>query len=87
MFGINFPEFLLRPYEHVPTHALIDATISEKFADGGTSLRPILFNHGLGAHLSYYTAIYYALASHGYLVIAVNSQDESCLYTYKEGKS
>lgn len=32
--------------------------------------------------MSFYTTIYYALASHGFLVIALNHQDESCFFTF-----
>lgn len=82
MFGIPyFPQFLLRPYTLVKTHAIEDADLCDRFAHGKESLRPIVFNHGLGAHLSFYTTIYYALASHGFLVIALNHQDESCFFT------
>lgn len=41
----------------------------------------MIFSHGLGAHSAFYTATYHTLAAHGYLVIAINHQDESCLYT------
>ena len=82
MFGVPyFPDFILRPYTRVKTHAYVDGEIAERFAHGKNPIRPILFSHGLGAHLSFYTATYQRLAAHGYLVLAVNHQDESCFFT------
>ena len=73
MFGIPFfPDFLLRPNTIVKTHALVAVEICERFSNGKNPLRPIIFSHGLGAHLNFYTATYHALAAHGYLVIALN---------------
>ena len=47
----------------------------------------MIFSHGLSADKAYYSALYHAMAASGYLVVAINHQDESCFYTEdKDGK-
>ena len=47
----------------------------------------MIFSHGLRADKAFYTAVYHAMAAQGYLVIALNHQDKSCLYTEdRDGK-
>ena len=89
MFGIPyFPDFILRPYTLVEIPVSEDGDICTRFAHGKNQIRPLIFSHGLGAHSSFYTATYHALAAHGYLVIAINHQDESCLFTEdKDGRN
>jgi len=60
--------------------AYLDADMSDKFLFK-KPIRPVIFSHGLTAHAVVYSGICRDLASQGYLVIALNHQDESCAYT------
>lgn len=44
----------------------------------------IIFIHGLGSDASNYIGHYMELASHGYLIFAVDTNDGSCNYTQTE---
>lgn len=48
------------------------------------SLVPIIFNHGYGGASYQYQGLYGELASHGYLVISMDSNAGGCSYTQKE---
>lgn len=54
----------------------------EFLGESGKKLIPIVFSHGLGMTSSFYTALFKDYASYGYIVIALNHQDESCVVTY-----
>lgn len=75
------PEFLLRSFTNIMMPAYLNGDLCEKFASGKESIRPMVFSHGLSADKNFYMAIYLAMASHGYMVVAINHQDESCFYT------
>ena len=55
--------------------------MSDDFTKKGKKIRPIIFSHGLTALNAFYSGLLIDLASQGYLVIAPNHQDGSCLYT------
>ena len=50
----------------------MNANVAKKFRDGSEKLRPVLFSHGLSGDKTFYTGVYSALASHGYLVVCFN---------------
>jgi len=88
MFNIPWlPRFILRSYTSIRFPITENADIVAKFASGQTKMRPIIFSHGLSGDKTFYTVLYHALAAQGYMVIAVNHQDESCFFTEdKDGK-
>jgi predicted dienelactone hydrolase len=82
MFNIPWlPRFILRSYTSIKIPATRNGDIAAKFAGGKTKLRPIIFSHGLSGDKTFYTGVYHALAAQGYMVLAVNHQDESCFFT------
>lgn len=60
---------------------LRDGALAEEFRDGTKLLQPLLFSHGLSTHKMNYSGICRELASYGFLVIALNHNDRSCLFT------
>ena len=44
----------------------------------------MIFVHGNGAEASSYTGLYQEFASHGYIVLAMDTVEGSCAYTEKE---
>ena len=81
------PDFAIKSLTLVKIPATKNAPLATRFSSGQEAIRPLIFSHGLSADKSFYTAVYHAMAAHGYLVIAVNHQDESCFYTEdKNGK-
>ena len=64
------------------TDCVHDGELSKDFMLGGTkSLRPIVFSPGLSAHKEVATGLFKDFASHGYLVISLDHQDGTCIYT------
>ena len=76
-----FPRFVLRSYTSIKFPVTENADLASKYASGQTTMRPVIFSHGLSGDKSFYQVIYLYLAAQGYLVIAFNHQDESCFYT------
>lgn len=66
------PEFLLRAFTNIMLPAYLNGDLCEKFASGKEAIRPMVFSHGLSADKNFYMAIYLAMASHGYVVVAIN---------------
>ena len=78
--GVDFPQCVLEATATVDMGAYIDADIADKFAYN-EAIRPIVFSHGLTAMGTFYIGLMRDLASQGYLVLALNHQDESCTFT------
>jgi len=62
---------------------VLDGDVAELFASGKKKLKPVIFSHGLVCMGVSYSGILKDLASHGYIVFALNHQDGSGLYTEK----
>ena len=60
-----------------------DGKLSSDFSKG--SLRPLVFAHGLCSNKEMYQGLYKDFASHGYMVVAMDHLDGSCIYTEKVG--
>lgn len=80
-FGISIPAFMLRPQQMMKKDAIIEGALAKDFVSGERQLRPVIFSHGLFANNISYTGLQRDLASHGYLVIAINHADGTCIYT------
>ena len=65
-------------------NCLEDGQISAKYSSGEVGIRPVVFSHGWTGDSSQYSGIARDLASHGYLVVAINHRDGSCFYTERE---
>ena len=66
---------------------MMEGEIAKRFLSGEEAVRPLIFSHGLSSNSKGYTGLAKDLASHGYLVIMLNHQDGTCMYTEtKEGK-
>ena len=75
-----------QPITHFYDDLKIDAIVDGKFDVllenvNDSKLVPILFSHGLASSCSIYSAHLRELASHGYIVFAMDHQDRSCGYT------
>ena len=57
------------------------AELHPDFSQGGKPLIPIIFSHGYSAISQFYSCILKDLASHGYLVFAINHRDGSAMFT------
>jgi hypothetical protein len=60
------------------------APLASKFK--GRKIVPIFFSHGLTASIHLYSRLLRDLAMHGYLVIALNHRDGSCMFTVDSEK-
>ena len=61
--------------------ALLDGDLSTSFSHGRKKIRPLIFSHGLSASNWFYTQLCKEYASHGYLVLMLQHQDGSCIFT------
>ena len=61
-----------------------NAPLSGDFAHGRKQLVPLVFSHGESFDRMAYSAILSELASYGFLVIALNHNDGSCMFTVGE---
>jgi hypothetical protein len=60
---------------------ILDGVLSNDFVEGKRTLQPILFSHGIFGNNNSYTGLLKDMASHGYIVFALNHADGSCIYT------
>jgi len=77
-------ERLIHPalkWGRVPTHQRVDAPVSRDRA----AFPVLLFSHGHGGIPEQNTALVEELASHGYIVVAINHAYASALYEYADG--
>lgn len=82
----NKGNFLWKTFDSLKIEAFVSAEydLASKFS----KLQPIIFSHGLYSVSHEYSCHLSELASHGYIVFAINHHDGSCLFTKdKEGKS
>ena len=75
------PLFSYLYWRNVKVQVCKDGTLSKTFTKDGVNLIPIILSHGLTASRTRYTAICQELASHGYIVFALDHHDGSCPYT------
>lgn len=76
-FGMSHFFDHIRP-EHIWNEAKYDLPLDN---DKYRKLTPIIFMHGLGSNNRQYLGLYRELASHGFIVFAIDSHDGSCRYT------
>ena len=77
----RFVKQFIKPFSLVKIPVLRDGDLAKEFRDGTKLLQPLLFSHGLTTHRMNYSGICRELASYGFLVIALNHNDRSCLFT------
>ena len=58
-----------------------NAPLARDFSHGSKKMQPLVFSHGDSYDRMFYSGILRELASYGFLVIALNHNDGSCLYT------
>ena len=58
-----------------------DAPLANDFSYGTQKLQPVLFSHGIATDRMLYSTLLRELASHGFLVVAINHNDRSCMCT------
>ena len=58
-----------------------DGEIAQFFKSGEFKLCPIIFSHGMKGSRCMYSTICQEMASHGYIVFALDHHDGSCPYT------
>ena len=76
---VPFVHLQSKGLKHVKSMVYKNAPLSEDFK--GKAIVPIVFSHGLQSATFLYTMALRDLASHGFLVFAVNHQDGSNLHT------
>lgn len=72
------------PFKSVSTNAFnfqneIDIKLNDKFKN--KNIIPIIVSHGLTLSRNFYSTMCIELASHGYMVFAIDHHDGSCCYT------
>ena len=72
------------PFTSVSTNAFnfqneVDIKLNEKFKN--KKIIPIIVSHGLTLSRNFYSTMCIELASHGYMVFAIDHHDGSCCYT------
>jgi hypothetical protein len=82
--GISLPDFIFKPYLSAKMPGFLNGKLSSIYAEGKEPISPLIFGHGLYGFNNFYQVLHYIMAAHGYLVIAVNFQDGSCLYNEDE---
>ena len=58
-----------------------DAPLATDFCEGKKKLQLVLWSHGEGADRMIYSGLLRELASYGFLVIALNHNDHTCMHT------
>ena len=58
-----------------------DAPLASDFAQGKKKLQPVLWSHAEAADRMMYSGMLRELASYGFLVIALNHNDQTCMHT------
>lgn len=79
---VGFPDFALRHLGEIRTHAYLDADISTT----QTSYPVLLFSHGLGGIRNQNTFQVEELASHGYIVIAIDQPNYAAASVFPDGE-
>ena len=59
----------------------VNAPLAKDFAHGKKQLQPLVFSHGEALDRMLYSGILRELASYGFLVIALNHNDQTCMLT------
>jgi len=63
-----------------------EGKLAGDFFSGKKAMRPLVFSHGLSGSKDMYQGLYKDWACHGYLVVALDHHDRSCIYTKKNGE-
>jgi predicted dienelactone hydrolase len=77
---VLFPRFMLRSYDRIDTHATVNADISNQ------KLWPVvIFSPGFSAPRAWYTGLAAELASHGYVVLALDHPYDAAVTQLADG--
>lgn len=77
--GLN--KFRVKFYTFVSVPAAMKAPLADDFAQGKKKLQPLVFSHAEAADRMVYSTMLRELASHGFLVVALNHNDQTCMHT------
>lgn len=75
------PKFFLRQFVQVKIDCVLGGDLSFDFTSGKKDLHPLIFSHGIFGDNHSYTGLLKDMASHGYIVFALNHSDGTCIYT------
>ena len=75
------PIVLFKHLLAVKMDVVVGGQLAEEFRKGGKKLIPIVFSHGVRSNGSVYSMMLKEWASYGYLVLAINHLDDTCLHT------
>ena len=77
---LGFPFFVVSYFSLIESNSYLNASAfpNKKFP-------VLLYNHGYGGFTSVYQTVFEDLASHGYIVVSIGHEDESCLLIVEEG--
>lgn len=78
----HLPGFLLNYLSNVHTNVTMNAPVSKK--DGKFPL--LLFSHGMGVPTEFYTSILSEVASHGYVIAAIEHPYSTVVTTFPDGR-
>ena len=55
--------------------------MASDFSHGVRKLQPLIFSHGEALDRMMYSGVLREFASHGFIVIALNHNDQTCMHT------
>lgn len=58
-----------------------EAPLAKDFSYGTLKLQPVVFSHGIASDRMMHSTLLREMASHGFLVVALNHNDGTCSYT------
>jgi dienelactone hydrolase len=79
--SLGLPGFFFSHVKHVRSHAHLDAEVA-----GPARFPILLFSHGYGSFAGQSSALFEDLASHGYIVLAINHPHEGVATTLSSGR-
>ena len=77
--GLNRVRSKIFTFVTVP--AAFKAPLAGDFAHGKKKLQPLVFSHAEAADRMIYSGLFRELASYGFLVVALNHNDQTCMHT------
>ncbi|HWT75685.1 MAG TPA: hypothetical protein VN258_13350 [Mobilitalea sp.] len=79
---VGVPGFLLSYFNYINTNVTVDAPV----ASGEVKYPLLIFSHGMGVPTECYTSILSEIASHGYIIAAVEHPYSTVATVFPEGK-
>ena len=71
----------VKGFTFISVPVLNEAPLAREFYNGDKEIQVVIFSHSIGKDRMSYTGILAELASYGFLVIALNHNDQSCTHT------